>query len=81
MWSKFQITKKSMVYSTQKLVNWGFTYFGVCFTMKIGHRNSRSPRSPWTITHNNRQNRGFTYSGDRLTMKMGRFGCEDQLAP
>jgi len=43
------------------------------FWQKWG-RNSRSPKSPWTIAHDNRQNGRFTWSGEHLTFKMGCFG-------
>jgi len=39
-------------------------------------RNSRSPKIPWTIAHENRQNWGVSCSGEHLTFKMGRFGRE-----
>ena len=39
-------------------------------------RNSSSPKSPWTIAHENRQNWGVSCSGAHLTFKMGRFGRE-----
>ena len=39
-------------------------------------RSFRWPKSPWTIAHDNRQNKGFTWSGEDLTLKMGWFGRE-----
>jgi len=36
-------------------------------------QNSWSPKSPWTIAHENRQNEGFTWSGAYLILKMGWF--------
>jgi len=40
------------------------------------YQNSRSSKSLWTISHENRQNGGFTLSGVHLTLIMGRFGRE-----
>jgi len=45
----------------------------VKFLLEWG-QNSGSPKNPWTIAYENRQNGGITCSGDRLTLKMGCFG-------
>ncbi|KAG5572582.1 hypothetical protein H5410_062348 [Solanum commersonii] len=45
------------------------------------HQNSKSPKYPWTIAHENRQNKGLSCFGARLTLKMGRFGRLVQPAP
>jgi len=37
MRSKFWITKKSMDYSRQKLVKWGFTYSRARLTLEMGY--------------------------------------------
>ena len=44
-------------------------------------RNFRSPKCPWSIAHDNRQNEGFTWSGADLTLKMGWFGRDGKVDP
>ncbi|KAG5576294.1 hypothetical protein H5410_056428 [Solanum commersonii] len=64
--------------------NKGFTHFGDPLTLTMGwftyrdkptpylrHRKSGSAKDPWTIAHENRQNKVFTHYGDRSTLKMG----------
>ncbi|KAG5593520.1 hypothetical protein H5410_044034, partial [Solanum commersonii] len=71
-----QITKKSIDYSTQKLVKWGVYQLRGSFGFDNGPF-----WSPWTIAYENRQNGRFTCFRACLTFKVGRFGRDGQLAP
>ncbi|KAG5576298.1 hypothetical protein H5410_056432 [Solanum commersonii] len=82
MTSKIQITKRFMESRKQKLAKprsyplrglFDLENGSVCPSGPIDSiaKKSGSPKDPWTIAHDNRQNGGFTRSGDHLTLKMG----------
>ncbi|KAG5598144.1 hypothetical protein H5410_039376 [Solanum commersonii] len=80
--------QKFMGYSTQKWAKWGVYLLRGSVDLEngpfwqLGRTGSidKIAKNPWTIAHENWQNKGCSCSGNRLTLKMGYFGRQGQLA-